>query len=304
MKELDSTFQALLDRFLNYLMLDKGLSGNTVSAYGNDLKRYLQYLQEQNIRSLEAIHTSHIRELIDLLVRTGMASSSVARNITSLRMFHRYLTGEGLTDTNPARSIDHPKKGRSLPSVLSIREIEDLLNAVDISRPLGIRDRAILETLYATGARVSELVSLTQSSFEEHRFVRIIGKGEKERFVPLGEEAAEWIRRYQREVRTRLSRKGHSGDRLFLNNRGGFISRVSVWKLLKDTAERAGIKKTISPHTIRHSFATHLLEGGADLRAVQEMLGHADITTTQIYTHLDRDYLREIIQSFHPREMR
>lgn len=285
-------------------MLDKGLSGNTITAYGNDLGRYLLYVQELNIRSLDQIRTSHVRELIDLLVRTGMASSSVARNITSMRMFHRYLTGEGITDSDPARSVDHPRKGRPLPSVLSIGETELLLNSVDISSPLGIRDRAILETLYATGARVSELVCLNQSAVEKERFVRILGKGEKERFVPLGEEAAEWIRRYQREVRTRLARKGNSGDRLFLNNRGGPISRVTVWKLLKETADRAGIEKRVSPHTLRHSFATHLLEGGADLRAVQEMLGHADITTTQIYTHLDRDYLREIIQSFHPREMR
>ena len=236
-----------------------------------------------------------------------MAGSSLARNITSIRMFHRFLMREEITDNDPTVHVEIPKTGRKLPVVLDIPEVERLLAQPDESERRGMRDKAFLEFMYASGVRVSELVELNQSDlFEDDGVARILGKGSKERLVPVGDVAITAVRRYRRDVRPMLAEKGGgaAGDLIFLSMWGKPLTRVAVWKILKTYASEAEIKKDVSPHTLRHSFATHLLEGGADLRAVQEMLGHADISTTQIYTHLDREYLKEVIRTFHPREQK
>jgi len=243
--------------------------------------------------------------MIQSLYKAGMSATSLARNITTIRLFHRYLFGEDLVHSDITVNIELPKIGRKLPVVLEIHEVEKLLDQPEITEKKGLRDRAILEFLYATGVRVSELVNLDQSDVKsEEGFVKIFGKGSKERLVPVGNVALAFIDKYKRLVRNGLAAKGKSGDLLFLNMRGTGISRVSVWKIIKKYINQAGIEKNVSPHTLRHSFATHMLEGGADLRSVQEMLGHSDISTTQIYVHLDREYLKEVIQSFHPREQK
>ncbi|MDZ7260898.1 MAG: tyrosine recombinase XerD, partial [candidate division KSB1 bacterium] len=233
----------------------------------------------------------------------GLAPSSMARNLSAIRMFHRFLMGENITYRDPTETILLPKLSKRLPTVLDIWEVEKLLEQPDVSQPLGLRDRALLEFLYATGVRASELISLKQSQlFFPQGFVRVFGKGAKERMVPIGEQAIFYVQHYQNTTRMVLAQRGLSTDVLFLNRRGQPLSRMGLWKILRFYVLKAGIAKSVSPHTLRHSFATHLLEGGADLRAVQEMLGHADISTTQIYTHLDREYLKEVHRRFHPRE--
>ena len=289
-------------RFIDHLMLEKGLTENTVKAYQCDLVRYLRFIWNKNVRDLNNIRLEHLHELLTLLDDLGMTEASLARNITTLRMFHRFLLGENLTEQDPTIHLDLPKRRQTLPTVL---EIDEICRIMDLSTKQGLRDRSILEFLYATGVRVSELVGLLYSDlYINERIVRVIGKGNKERLIPVGSVALHFIHRYQKEVREGLLRKKRSHDRLFLNLRGSPLSRVSVWMIIKEAAVQAGIQKNVSPHTFRHSFATHLLEGGADLRSVQEMLGHSNIATTQIYTHLDREYLRDVIQTFHPRESR
>jgi len=232
-----------------------------------------------------------------------MSSSSLARNITSIRMFHRYLLSEDINTSDPTSQIEIPKMQKKLPIVLEIPEIEKLLNQPKPSTPKGVRDKALLEFLYATGVRVSELITVTQSNLLcEEKVVRIFGKGSKERLVPIGDVALSCVDFYLQTVRPKLAIRRLGGDTLFLSLRGRPLTRMAVWQILKHYVQQADIRKRISPHTFRHSFATHLLEGGADLRAVQEMLGHVDVSTTQIYTHLDREYLRDVIQTFHPRE--
>ncbi len=303
--KIDPKFESLLERFINYLILEKGLSDNTRLAYRNDIHRYLEFLEGQNVRPIEKTESRTIRELIVFLSNLGMASSSIARNITAIRMFHRFLMNENILSFDPTDNLELPKSGRKLPTFLEIPEVELLLAQPDIRQPKGIRDRAILETLYATGVRVSELIGITRSSLiEEERFIRIFGKGSKERLVPIGSVALDWIRKYQDLVRPALLKGIQRSDILFLSMHGRPLTRIAVWQILKFYVAEAGIEKRVSPHTLRHSFATHLLEGGADLRSVQEMLGHADISTTQIYTHLDREYLKEVIQTFHPREQK
>jgi len=234
-----------------------------------------------------------------------LSPRSIARALSAIRGFHRFLVGEEQADDDPTQTIEPPKKAKTLPGVLSIAEVNEILQRPDVSSPLGLRDKAILETLYATGMRVSELTGLRQSQllFDEE-LVRVFGKGSKERLVPIGRSAVKWITRYRTGPRTALASKGKSRDTLFLNARGGSLSRMAIWNIISRYSREAGIKKSVHPHTFRHSFATHLLEGGADLRAVQEMLGHADISTTQIYTHVDREYLKEVHRTFHPREKR
>ena len=292
-------------RFIDHLMLEKGLTENTVKAYQCDLVRYLRFIWNNNVRDLNNVKLEHLHELLSLLDDLGMTAASLARNITTLRMFHRFLLGENLTEQDPTIHLDLPKRRQTLPTVLEIDEICRIMDTIDLSTKQGLRDRSILEFLYATGVRVSELVGLLYSDlYINERIVRVIGKGNKERLIPVGSVALHFIHRYQKEVREGLLRKKRSHDRLFLNLRGSPLSRVSVWMIIKEAAVQAGIQKNVSPHTFRHSFATHLLEGGADLRSVQEMLGHSNIATTQIYTHLDREYLRDVIQTFHPRESR
>ena len=301
--ELNASFQTALDRFLNAVVLDRGLSDNTRQAYRNDLKRYLRFVQDDGLTEFHQVRSDCIRSFITSLGEAGLDGASVARNMTSIRMFHRHLISDNVLKSDPTSGVEMPKRTRKLPSVLEIPEVFRLLEQPDVRSDRGLRDRAMFEFMYATGVRVSELIRLTQADLlEKENLVRVFGKGAKERIVPVGKTALYYVQKYEKEVRRKLVQRRTSGDILFLNLRGRSLSRVAVWKLLKAYAARAGIRKNVHPHTLRHSFATHLLEGGADLRSVQEMLGHADISTTQIYTHLDREYLREVLRTFHPRE--
>jgi len=301
--EINPTFDTLLQRFLDHVLLDKGLSSNTYKAYQNDIKRFLEFLQERKIIDISKCQAKDIRELIAILNDFGLESASLARNLTSIRMFYRYLLSEDYLEKDPTENIEIPKQQQKLPTVLDINEIEKLFEQPDITQLRGIRDKAMLELMYATGIRVSELTNLNLSNIiDEEGVIRVLGKGSKERLIPVGKKAIDAVRKYCTVVRIHLGKRNLGGDTLFLSMRGRPLTRIAVWKILKDYAKEAKILKNVSPHTLRHSFATHLLEGGADLRAVQEMLGHADIATTQIYTHLDREYLKEIIQTFHPRE--
>lgn len=305
MHKSNPTFESLLNRFLNFLALEKGLSDNTYIAYRNDIGRYLNYLEENHIQRVEYIQHQHVRDLLVLLSDMGLTGSSIARNITAIRTFHRFLLNEKIRDVDPTENLEVPKIRRKLPIFLEIHEVDLLLSQPDVQLPKGIRDRAILETLYATGVRVSELVGIEGGSLiTDEGFIRIFGKGSKERLVPIGAVALEWIQAYRNRVRPNLLKGTRRSDILFLSMHGKPLTRIAVWQILKFYVQKAGIKKKVSPHTMRHSFATHLLEGGADLRSVQEMLGHADISTTQIYTHLDREYLKEVIRTFHPREQK
>jgi len=293
----------LVAEFLDYLQTERNMARNTVLSYRIDLTRYVEFLHYRNIAHPSQSSSSDIRALLKELSEAGYASTSIARLLTAIRMFHRYLVGEQYADKDPAATLSFPKKIQRLPGVLEIHEIERLLEAPNLETPLGLRDRALLEFLYATGVRVSELTSVRLSDYyPSEAWVRVIGKGNRERLVPIGEQAIEWVEKYAREVRPKLLSKKRKTDYLFLNFRGSKLSRVGFWKILKAHARAAEISKRISPHTLRHSFATHLLEGGADLRAVQEMLGHVSIITTQIYTHLDRAFLKEVHRQFHPRE--
>jgi integrase/recombinase XerD len=291
----------ILDQFLNHLSVERGLSANTIESYRRDLGAYLKFLREKKVGSVGAITVEHVTGFIARLSRKGLAANSIARKLSSLRGFHKFLVAEGYCDVDPTGALEAPKQWRKLPGVLSVKEVERLLDQPGQDTPLGTRDKAILEFLYATGVRISELIYIKRKNLlSEVELVRVMGKGQKERIVPIGQEAIISVQRYLREVRPRLAGE-QSEDVLFLNNRGGPFSRMGLWKLLRKYVNRAGITKRVSPHTLRHSFATHLLEGGADLRAVQEMLGHADISTTQIYTHLDREYIKQEHRDYHPR---
>lgn len=301
--ELKPGFKRLLDRFLGHILLERGLSAHTREAYRNDIGRFLLHLQENGIGDIGEVQDIHIRDLVRLLDSLGLVGASIARNITALRMFFRYAMGEALCASDPTERIELPKRGRVLPQILEIQEMDALLALPDCSTDKGLRDKALLEFLYATGLRVSELVNLNQSDLlPTEALVRVLGKGSKERLVPVGDWALKPVLDYQARVRPSLAEGRKAGDHLFLSMRGRALTRVAVWKLIKHYVQAAGLAKNVHPHTFRHSFATHLLEGGADLRSVQELLGHSDISTTQIYTHLDREYLREVIRTFHPRE--
>ena len=292
--------------YFRFLQLEKSLAGNSIEAYEHDIDRYSAFLESAGIVDFDTVEEEHISKFIRLLRETGLSPKSIARNISAVKGLHKFLIGEKKTRYDPTQNIELPKKGKHLPDVLSLEEINRVLDAADPAAETATkfvwRDRAILETLYATGMRVSELTGLTQANIlEEQQLVRVFGKGSKERLVPIGEFALKWINEYKQRLRSVLADGKRSNDAVFLNHRGGPISRVSVWQIVTDYTRRAGIKKEIHPHTFRHSFATHLLEGGADLRSVQEMLGHADISTTQIYTHIDREHLKQQHRQFHPR---
>jgi integrase/recombinase XerD len=294
--------QQFFQDFLNYIKIECNLSENTIAAYKNDLTRYYYFLREQNILTPQKITVGIIRKYINTLADIGMSENSLARNISTLRSFHGYLLEENVIDDNPTEFIQAPKLTMKLPEILEINEIEEILQQTDLTTLKGIRDYAIIETLYSTGVRVSELIALKQKDlFLKEQLMIVFGKGKKERIVPFGKKARQAIKRYLQEVRTSLAQNRKSKDMLFLNMRGTPISRMGVWKIIRQYVDSAGIKKTVSPHVFRHSFATHLLEGGANLRAVQEMLGHSDISTTQIYTHLDKDYIIQQHKEFHPR---
>ncbi len=291
-----------LRSYLHFLELEKNASSNTIASYKIDLERYFEFLEDAGITAPNRIKEKHVSKFLSVLREIGLAPKSVARNLSSIKMFHKFLVGDRIAKTNPVENIDTPKLSRTLPDVLNQDEIEAILNQPNPMEPLGIRDKTILETMYATGMRVTEVIKFKQSDiYKEDGFVKIFGKGSKERLVPIGRSALRWIEKYRHEVRNKLAEKGMGQEVLFLNARGKPMSRMAVWNIVRAYTLKSGIKKEVHPHTFRHSFATHLLEGGADLRAVQEMLGHSDIATTQIYTHIDREYLKEVHKTFHPR---
>ncbi len=287
--------------FKAHLQLERSLSDATVEAYLNDVEKLTQYLETKGIAiAPSSITLDDIQDFLKWVSKLGMTPSSQSRMVSGIRNFFRYCLSEQIINNDPTELIDTPRIKRSLPDVLSFPEIEAMISAIDHSKPEGQRNRAIVEVMYSCGLRVSEVVNLRISFlYLDAGFVRVIGKGDKERLVPIGSEAVKYIRIYLKERKAITSKSGDE-EVLFLNRRGGKLSRVMIFMIIKDLAIKAGIKKDISPHTLRHSFATHLVEGGADLRAVQEMLGHESITTTEIYTHLDREYLRETLIRFHP----
>jgi len=294
-------WQSAVKGFTAYLKLEKGLSENSIEAYTRDVDKLEQYAVAQNLKP-EAVTLSDLRQFINWVNELGMLASSQARVLSGVKSFYKYLLIEDMIKSDPAELLEAPKKQRKLPVVLSYADIEKLLAAIDLSKPEGARNKAIIEVLYSCGLRVSELTELKLSNlYLDIEFIKVFGKGSKERLVPIGGEAIKALALWIEQVRVHTPIKKGEEDLVFLNRRGSRLSRVYVFMLIKQLAEMAGIKKTISPHTLRHSFATHLVEGGADLRAVQEMLGHESITTTEIYTHLDREYLKEVITSFHPR---
>lgn len=292
-----------IKHFGHYLKLERSLSENSIAAYVHDVELLKQYVELNKLKlSPLTITSKHLQAFLQYINELGMSAYSQARILSGIKGFYKYLMFEELIEKDPTELIEGPKIGRKLPDTLNVVEIEQLLEAIDLSKPEGARSRAMLEVLYSSGLRVSELVELKINNiYFDVGFLRVIGKGNKERLVPLGRSAMKHLKIYLEEVRVHVAVKKGFEAYVFLNRFGKKISRVSVFTMIKGLAEQIGLKKTISPHTFRHSFATHLIEGGADLRAVQEMLGHESITTTEIYTHLDRDYLRQVITEFHPR---
>lgn len=292
-----------IKQFGNYLKLERSLSANSVEAYIRDVEKLKQFLEMKELSVPPAsIARSHLQDFLEYITNLGLVPHSQARILSGLKAFYKYLLFEEIIDQDPTELIEGPKLGRKLPDTLSFIEIEKLFSCIDLSSPEGARNRAMLETLYSSGLRVTELIELKLSNiYFDVGFLRVIGKGNKERLVPIGREALKYIKIYVNEIRCHIDIKPGHENFAFLNRRGAKLTRVMVFTIIRDLAKKAGINKNISPHTFRHSFATHLIEGGADLRAVQEMLGHESITTTEIYTHLDRDYLKQVIKEFHPR---
>jgi integrase/recombinase XerD len=296
-------YDAFLKGFSAYLKLEKSLSVNSYEAYIHDAELLFQFMNESYPdTSLQQISLNHLQEFIHWINNRSMSARSQARILSGIKAFFKYLLLENVIADDPTLLLETPKLGRKLPEFMTIEEVDRMMNAIDLSMPEGQRNRAMLETLYSSGLRVSELVTLRKSNtFFDIGFLKITGKGNKERLVPLGTSAIKHIRFYEEGYRSRLKIKPGNEDYLFLNRRGVKLTRVMVFTIIQQLAEKIQLKKNISPHTFRHSFATHLIEGGADLRAVQEMLGHESITTTEIYTHLDREYLRQEIMQHHPR---
>ena len=291
----------LLESFNDFLMLEQGASPRTDEAYGRDLTRFATYALSRGAGGPPDITARLLREYVYHLKDLGLAPSSIRRNISALRTYFKFLLGEGRLTHDPSERLESPKRWRTLPDVLSVTEIDKLLASPTLDDPLVFRDRALLELAYGAGLRVSEWISVgVRDVMFDEGLVRVFGKGSKERLVPIGRRAIGALASYIRELRPRLER-GEGRGALFLNAQGKPLTRMGAWKILQKYVTRAGIEAHVSPHTLRHSFATHLLEGGADLRAVQEMLGHADISTTQIYTHVDREYLRTVHRQYHPR---
>ena len=289
--------------FKAYLKLERSLSSNSIEAYMNDVQKLFQYFESVNkTPHVKEITAADLKLFISWINELGMLPSTQARVVSGIKSFFDFLVLEQIIAEDPSALLETPRLSRKLPDVLNIEEINDLIAAIDAAKPEGMRNKAILEVLYGCGLRVTELINLRISNvFPDAEFIKVIGKGNKERIVPIGQSALKYIKIYLEESRVHVPvQKGYE-DFIFLNRRGSGLSRISVFTLIKDLALKSGLKKSISPHTFRHSFATHLIEGGADLRAVQEMLGHSSITTTEIYTHLDRDYLKGIITEFHSR---
>ncbi len=296
-------WESHIKHFGNYLKLERSLSGNSIEAYVRDMEKLQQYMQMTNKEiSPIKVTAKHLQGFLGYINELGMSAHSQARIVSGIKAFYKYLLFEELLEKDPTALIEGPKLGRKLPDTLSFIEIEKLLEAIDLSTPEGGRNRALLEVLYSSGLRVSELIDLRINNvYFDVGFLRVIGKGNKERLVPVGKDALKFLKSYKEEIRVHVPVQKGFESFMFLNRRGRKLTRVMIFTIIKQLAAKIGLKKIISPHTFRHSFATHLIEGGADLRAVQEMLGHESITTTEIYTHLDRDYLRQVIQEFHPR---
>lgn len=289
--------------FSSFLKLERSLSSNSVEAYEHDVQKLVQFLEIKKLDiSPKEIALQHLQDFVKWVNEIGMSANSQARMISGIKAFYKYLLLEDVVNDDPTTLLEAPRLGRKLPDTLSIDDIDRLIAGIDLSKAGGQRNKAMLETLYSCGLRVSELVNLRISClFFKEGFIKVIGKGDKERLVPIGRMAIKQINIYKEDVRVHIPVKKEAEDILFLNNKGGKLSRVMVFLIIKKLAEEISLRKTISPHTFRHSFASHLIDGGADLRAVQEMLGHESITTTEIYTHLDREYLRSAIEQFHPR---
>lgn len=292
-----------LSDYIHFLKVERQLSPNTLSSYQRDLKEYIEFLDKQeNLGSLSEIDRPNILRHLQQLKDSGKSARTIARHISSIRSFHQFLIREKMIDHDPTIHLEQPKIEQKLPRVLSVNEVDALISTTDARKPQGVRDRAMLELLYGSGMRISECIQLNAEDLHlSMGFVRCYGKGGKERIVPLGHSAIAACENYIRNVRPKLIAKAVNTDALFVNLRGKRMTRQGFWKLLKEYAQKAGIRQEITPHILRHSFATHLIENGADLRAVQEMLGHADISTTQIYTHVSKSRLKEVYTKFHPR---
>lgn len=298
---MEQEWKSFLQQFEVYLRLERLLSEHSIVAYLSDVAKFAQFLLGKQIPPI-SVESIHIQEFLSVLHDVGMKATSQSRILSGLRVFYKFLWLGGHIIKDPTKLIESPQLGHHLPSVLSVSEVEAMINAIDHSTPIGMRNRAIVETLYGTGVRVSELISLKLSHiYFEESFVRVIGKGNKERLIPIGAIALKYIKLYVQEVRIHMAIQSRCLDTLFLNRRGSGLTRVMIFLMVQALARKAKINLAVGPHIFRHSFATHLIEGGADLRAIQEMLGHSSITTTEIYTHLDRNYLRQIMQEYHPR---
>lgn len=291
----------LLERFAEFLTLEQGSSARTDESYARDLQRLAEWAVAHGASTPATLTAAHLREFVYYLKDLGLSPASIRRGVSAIRTWFKFLMAEGVVKADPSERLETPKKWRTLPEVLTTAEVERLLGAIPLEEPLAFRDRAMLELAYGAGLRVGEWITLRVSDLMlDEGVVRVFGKGSKERLVPVGGSATGAVAIYLRELRPRLER-GKGAGVLFLNARGAPLSRMGAWKILRKYVQLAGITKAVTPHTLRHSFATHLLEGGADLRSVQEMLGHADISTTQIYTHVDREYLRSVHRQYHPR---
>ncbi|WP_419241730.1 site-specific tyrosine recombinase [Cardinium endosymbiont of Nabis limbatus] len=298
---MEQKWKYFLQQFEAYLRLERLLAAHSIVAYLSDVTKFFRFLLGKAVGP-DSVESIHIQEFLAALHDVGIKATSQLRVLAGLRVFYKFLWLSGHITKDPTKLIESPQLGQHLPSVLSVLEIEAIIHAIDHSTPIGIRNRAIVETLYGTGVRVSELISLRVSHlYFEERFIRVIGKGNKERLIPIGAMALKYIKLYLEEVRIGMNiRPGHL-DTLFLNRRGSGLSRVMIFLMVQALARKAKVDVEVGPHIFRHSFATHLIEGGADLRAIQEMLGHSSITTTEIYTHLDKNYLKQIMQDYHPR---
>ena len=298
----DTFYKSFLKEYLTLLKLERNLSTNTTTAYQNDLSTCFSFLESENVKDLDEITYHQINSFFSVLHKAGLTNSSIARYFSSLKGFFTFLLLSNYIQNNPMEKISPPKLRKTLPEVLTVNEIDTIFTFPNVEDKFGMRDRALLEVLYACGMRVSELINLKLSDlFLTDDAIRVFGKGSKERIVPIGGSAIYWLGEYFLKSRILLEKKSKSENYVFLNTRGTKLSRMGIWKIISKYVKEAGILKSVHPHTFRHSFATHLVEGGADLRAVQEMLGHADISTTQIYTHLDRDFVKQEHKKYHPR---
>lgn len=299
---MEGSMNEQIEEYIHFLKVERGLSENSIESYQRDLKQYLAYLTDMKLSDWQTVDRYHVLGFLKKLTDDGKSSSTSIRMVSTLRKFHQFLRMERITDHDPMQYVDTPKKVQLLPKALSLSEVEQIIEAPDLSTPIGLRDRAIFEVMYATGLRVSELISLKLDDLHlTLGLIQTVGKGDKERIIPLGDHAIHWINRYLDEARVALVDPKKQVPFLFLNHRGGGFTRQGIWKNLKQYVAQLDIKKEVTPHTLRHSFATHLLENGADLRVVQELLGHADISTTQIYTHITKKRMAEVYKQYFPR---